>query len=66
MSDTAIASTWPSTLLALQTARAHGERLARAPHTLQVVAGQVGWSTPYVIVRARRTGVLQGTHSLAG
>lgn len=60
MSDTAIASTAVDLLLALQTARAHGERLARVLHNLQVVAGQVGWSTPYVIVRARRTGVFKG------
>lgn len=60
MSDTAIASTAVDLLLALQTARAHGERLARVLHNLQVVAGQVGWSTPYVIARARRTGVFKG------
>lgn len=47
-------------LLAMQTARAHGERLATVLRNLEVVAGQVGWSTPYVIARARRSGVFEG------
>ena len=60
MSDTPIPSTAVDLLLALQTARGHGERLARVLHNLQIVAGRVGWSTPYVIARARRTGVFKG------
>ncbi|MBR2817221.1 MAG: hypothetical protein IKE60_21360 [Reyranella sp.] len=47
-------------LLAMQTARAHGERLATVLRNLEVVAGQVGWSTPYVIARAWRSGVFEG------
>ena len=60
MSGTAIPSTAVDLLLALRTARVHGERLATVLRNLQVVAGQVGWSTPYVLARARRSGVFKG------